>query len=288
MSEIRYPRFRRVSIIGVGLIGASFALALRAVGLAESLRGCGRSLQNLQRACDRGIIDDFATDIPSACADADLVLLATPVGAFADTVRQMTGCLAAGTIVSDVGSVKGDLVAEIEGLLSSSVHYVPAHPIAGGETSGIDEARGDLFRNALCIITPTTRTDGAAREKVKGLWERIGARVETMDPFLHDRIYAAVSHFPHVAAYTLVSILSEIDPRYLDYAGGGFRDTTRIALSSPELWRDICMYNRGNLSDLIGRCVDRLVEVRGMIESGDAKALVEEFAKARDFRLRLK
>lgn len=288
MSAFPRPHFRRVSIIGVGLIGASFALAIRAASLAGSVTGYGRNLENLRRARDRGIIDDFGTDIPGSCADADLVLLATPVGAFRSAVRQMAGCLRQGAILTDVGSVKGDLVAEIEDLLPPSIHYVPLHPIAGGEASGIDQANADLFREARCVITPTMRTDSGALEKVRAVWEGIGARVEIMDPYVHDRIYAAVSHFPHIAAYTLVNVLADIEPRYIEYAGRGFKDTTRIALSSPELWRDICMHNRENISHLLLRCIERLAQIEVMIGLGDGKSLEAEFEKARDLRNRLK
>lgn len=276
--------FNKATILGVGLIGASLALALREKGLCRVLYGYGRDEENLKRAKALGIIDAYSMDAASACREADLVVFATPVGAFKKLAGVLGGSLKKGAVVTDVGSVKGDLVYELEALMPAGVNYVGSHPIAGSDKSGIDDAKPGLFRKALCIITPTENSDKDAVQKIAGLWSAVGGRVESMDAYEHDRIYAAVSHFPHLLAYEIVNAAAEADRSYLSYAGRGFKDTTRIASSSPELWRDICMFNGEDIVRLIDIFIARLETVRGYIAGSDADSLEKEFIKAKLLR----
>ncbi len=276
--------FRKVSILGVGLIGASVALAMKKRGLCGSVMGFGRNESNLARAREKGIIDSFDLDPARASAHSDLVLFAMHAGSFAKTARDIVSSLTKGAVVTDVGSVKGSLVYEIENILSGQAAFVGGHPIAGGEKSGIESADADLFEGRRCIITPTARTDGAARELLTSLWKSLGAEVVMMSPEEHDRVMGAVSHLPHVIAYEMVNAADEIDGSCLQYAGTGFRDVTRIASSSPELWRDVCLLNRENLALFIDVFVRRMEAVRGYLMSGDADSLEEEFRKAKTLR----
>jgi prephenate dehydrogenase len=280
--------FNKASIIGVGLIGASFALALKEKGLCKTICGYGRTEENLRHAKDRGIIDDYSLDLKSACEDSDLILLATPVGVFKDIAQGIKDYLKKGALVTDVGSVKGRLVYELEFLMPDGVYYIGSHPIAGSDKSGIDDARADLFKNARCIITATDSSDESAKEKIVSIWEAVGAKVEHMDSFKHDEIYAIVSHFPHVIAYAIVNTVGDIDSKYIAYAGKGFKDTTRIALSSPELWRDISIFNKENLIKVISIFKKNLDRVEGLLLSDDVSGVEDEFSRAQTLRKQLK
>ena len=224
--------FNKVTILGVGLIGASFALALKQYGLCNEVTGYGRIMENLRRAKEKKIIDTFELDPAKACRDADLVLFATPVGIFIDIAKKICDSLKKNTIVTDVGSVKGKLVHDMEALMPQGVFFVGGHPIAGSDRSGIDTAASEIFKKAKCIITPTGNTDKDALERVKAIWETFGSLVKLINADEHDRIYAAVSHLPHLIAYEIVNTVADLDSSYLDFCGKGFKDTTRIA-SSP-------------------------------------------------------
>jgi len=276
--------FNKVSIMGVGLIGASFALALKKRGLCGSVTGFGRNGSNLLKAGERGIIDSFDLDPVRASADSDLVLFAMHAGSFTETAKRIAGSLKQGAVVTDVGSVKGSLVYELENILSPQASFVGAHPIAGGEKSGIDTADAELFQGRRCIITPTGKTDKTAVEMMAALWQSLGAEVVFMSPEEHDRVLGAVSHLPHIIAYEMVNAAGEIDESCLKYSGAGFRDVTRIASSSPELWRDVCMLNKGNLIHFVDVFIRRLEAVRGYMASDDAESLEEDFRKAKTLR----
>lgn len=276
--------FRKVAIFGVGLIGASFALAMKKRGLCGTVSGFGRKEANLANAKARGVIDSFDLDPVRAAADADLVLFAVHTGAFAHIAGKIAGSLTEGAIVTDVGSVKGNLVYEMERILSGRAFFVGGHPIAGGEKSGIDTADAGLFEGRRCIITPTAGTDRATLEVLVSLWRSLGSEVVTMSPEEHDRVLGAVSHLPHIIAYEMVNAAGEIDQSYLKYSGTGFRDITRIAASSPELWRDVCMLNRENLVQFIDVFMRRIEAVRGYLQSVDAESLEEDFRKAKTLR----
>jgi prephenate dehydrogenase len=280
--------FNKVSIIGVGLLGASFALALRENGLCKTIYGYGRREDNLKRAKEKGIVDNYSLNAARACEGSDLILLATPVGVFKDVIKTVRTFLKKGAIVTDVGSVKGGLVYEIEELMPEGVYYIGSHPIAGSDKSGIDDARADLFNNAKCIITPTEKSNSTVKKTIVSLWESLGAKAEIMEPYKHDEIYAAVSHLTHVIAYALVNTLGDINSGYIEYAGQGFKDTTRIALSSPEMWRDISIFNKDNLIKLLVVFRENLDKMEKLLEMSDARGIEEEFVKAQGLRKKIK
>jgi len=276
--------FDKVTILGVGLIGASFALALKKCSLSEEIIGYGRKEENLTEAKEKNIIDSFELDPAKACCDADLVVFATPVGVFVDIAKRISDALKKNTIVTDVGSVKGKLVDAMEALMPAEVSFVGGHPIAGSDRSGHDRASAGIFEGAKCIITPTERTDKNALEKVIAIWKTFGSLITLIDPDEHDRIYAAVSHLPHVLAYEIVNTIADIDSSYLKFSGPGFRDTTRIASSHPELWRDICIHNRSNLLaylDILRKNLDRVSQY---LRASDAASLERDFQRARTLR----
>ncbi len=277
--------FTRTAIIGVGLIGASVALALHETGLSNSVIGCGRKEDNLRRAKERGIIDDYRMDAAAAVDGADLIVLATPVGMLSTIAAGMRTALKKDALVTDVGSVKGALVPELETLMPDRVHYIGSHPIAGSDKSGIDDARGNLFSGARCIVTPTQRSNVDAIDKVIALWETVGGLVECMDPLRHDEIFALISHLPHIIAYAIVNAVESLDPGCVEYSGGGFRDTTRIAASSPELWRDIATMNRHNLIKVLDSFKENLHRIERCLEENDGEGIEKEFLRAQQLRM---
>ncbi len=272
--------FPKTAILGVGLLGASFSLAVKKKNICSHVTGFGRSRENLERARNMGIIDAFSPDPASACSDADLVLLAAPAGSFVELVKQASPAFKKGTIVTDVGSVKGDLVHELEALMPPGVHFIGSHPIAGSDRSGIDAAQADLFRDALCIVTPTEQSDPSSLMYVMDLWSSLGSKVLAMGPAQHDRVYAAVSHLPHLIAYAMVNTVSDIDKSYLSYCGQGFKDMTRIAASSPDIWADISLLNRQNLIEMIATFRENLNRMEEHLRSSEADALKKEFIRA--------
>lgn len=282
------PGFNKTCILGVGLIGASLALAMRQKGICGSFSGSGRKEENLKRAKERGIIDMYSLDPADACKDADLIVLASPVGVFKELAKRIAPALKKGAIVIDVGSVKGSLVGEIEALMPEGVSFVGCHPIAGSDRSGIDSANPELFKGALVIITKSQNTDPDAFKAVSGLWGAVDSEVRVMDPALHDRIYATVSHSPHLIAYALVNAVADIDASYLDYAGQGFKDATRIASSSPEMWRDIAMANRENVLEFLKVFKANVEKLSELLDKGDSAALEKEFERAKKLRDSLK
>jgi prephenate dehydrogenase len=280
--------FDKVAILGVGLLGASLSLAMRRSGLCKTIAGYGRREENLKRAMSSGVIDDYYLTAREAVEGADLVVLCTPVGLFTEIVSGIRQALKKGAIVTDVGSVKGRLVSDIEALMPEGVCFIGSHPIAGGDKSGIDEARHDLFAGARCVITPTERSDSNALARVVSLWSEMGCRVEELNPFLHDEIFALMSHLPHLVAYALVNTVDSLNRDRIDYSGGGFRDSTRIAMSSPELWRDISRFNRENLLAVLDVFRDNLDRISKCIEDNDWEWLEKEFARAQKLRMGMK
>lgn len=276
--------FNKVTVLGVGLIGASFAISLKQKGLCREIVGFGRNKNNLDKAKGRGIIDSYELDPATACDGSDLIVFATPVGSFLNLVEISSSSFKKGSLVTDVGSVKGDLVFEMEKNMPSDVSYVGSHPIAGSEQSGIDISHGELFRDALCIITPTEKSHKESVSLISGLWDTLGANVITMDPQKHDRIYAALSHLPHILAYSLVNTVANIDTSFLEFSGQGFKDVTRIALSSQELWRDICLLNKDNIIDMIAAFQQNLTTLSQYLRASDSASLEREFKKARTLR----
>lgn len=285
--------FKQVAIIGVGLIGGSLGMILRRKALADHVVGIGRRVENLKTAVGLGAIDRYVADPQEGVRGADLVVLATPVDTYERHLQEWAHCLASGSIVSDVGSVKGMLVERSEAAMPAGVHFVGAHPIAGKEKTGVAAGTDQLFKGARCILTPTKRTDATALERVRQLWEEAGSIILTMDPHLHDQILGAVSHLPHVAAFALMNALSELRDQALPsldlagHSGGGLRDTTRIAASSPEMWRDIFLWNRENVVAYIDRYTRALEELKQLIRAGDAAGIEKALDRAKGEREKL-
>ncbi|MCP9455088.1 MAG: prephenate dehydrogenase [Nitrospira sp.] len=285
--------FKQAAIIGVGLIGGSLGMVMRSKALADEVVGVGRREDNLKAAIEVGAIDRYVSDPLEGVRDADLVILATPVDTYERHLKAWAHCLRPGTIVSDVGSVKGVLVERSEAVMPAGVHFVGAHPIAGKEKTGVAEGSVHLFKGARCIVTPTPRTDSQALERIKQLWEETGSIVVTMDPHLHDQILGAVSHLPHVAAFALMIALADVRDQQLPaldlacHSGGGLRDTTRIAASSPEMWRDIFLWNRDNLLSLIEVYQRALEGIKHLIAEGKAAEIERTLERAKCERERL-
>jgi prephenate dehydrogenase len=279
--------FERVAVIGVGLIGGSFALALRQAGGCRHVVGFGRDARNLKLALERGIIDAIAGTIAEAVRGADLVLVATPVAQFPAVFSALSAALSDSALVTDAGSTKRDVVAAARTALEGKLaRFVPAHPIAGAESSGAAAAKPDLFRGRKVVLAPLAESAPEAVARVSGAWQACGASIHTMSPEEHDRVFAAVSHLPHVLAYGLVHEIAKRDnaAQLFGYAAGGFRDFTRIASSHPEMWRDICVANRDALLAELERFADELKTLRALLAANDAAGLEALFRDARDAR----
>jgi prephenate dehydrogenase len=277
----------RVAVIGVGLIGGSFALALKAARQATHVVGAGRSAANLQLALERGAIDSIAKEAGAAARDADVVLVAAPVAQFERVFADVASALSAKAIITDAGSTKRDVIAAARRALGAKIaQFVPGHPIAGAEKSGVAAASGELFRNRRVILTPLAENSPATLSRVQSLWQACGARVSRMDADEHDAVLAAVSHLPHVLAFALVhEVASRANAEQLfSLAAGGFRDFTRIASSHPEMWRDICVANRDRLIAELASYQGKLGKMKALLEAGDGAALERLFAEAREAR----
>lgn len=276
------------------MIGGSLGMAARKRGLAGTIIGVGPRADELRRAVARKAVDRYESDyrkLDKVVHGADLVILATPVGQLEAVSRSLAPCLSEETVVTDVGSVKGDLVRNLEeqffSKTSNHSSFVGGHPIAGREQSGVEAAQANLFANALCILTPTDRTSPEAFAKVQRFWNAIGAKTVSMDPDAHDRILAVVSHLPHLIAYALVNTALELQSKsgdLLSYSAGGFRDFTRVAFSSPEMWRDICVANRKNLLAVIEAYEKTLDRFKRLLVEGRAEGLRLEFERARSVK----
>jgi prephenate dehydrogenase len=282
----------KLVIIGVGLIGGSFALALRKAEQVKHIVGVGRSPENMQCALKLGAIDEIANSLPSALKNADVVFLAIPVGQTGKTMGKISPHLESGTIVTDAGSTKRDVIAAARTHLTNHLeNFVPGHPVAGAELSGAAAADPDLYRDKNVVLTPLNETSAAAVKRVEELWQACGAQVFQMSADRHDEILATVSHLPHVLAFALMHQISgaghadgpEPDD-LLRFAGSGFRDFTRIAGSSPEMWRDICLGNREALLSQLDAYQSELTAVREMLVRGDGEALRTVFTNAREAR----
>jgi prephenate dehydrogenase len=282
-------RIRKLVVIGVGLVGGSFALALRKARAVEHVAGVGRTRRNLAAARRLGIIDEIATDAARAVRDADFVLLGTPVGQMPDVMARIAPHLSRTAVITDAGSTKQDVIAAARRFLGGRLErFVPAHPIAGTEKSGAGAAFAELYRRRNVILTPLPETSRGASAIVKRAWEACGARVLRLRPDEHDAIFAAVSHLPHVAVFALVAALARRPRarRLFGFSAGGLRDTVRIAGSSPEMWRDMCLSNRDALLPALDAYMEELERARAAIAAADAEALGNMFERARDARAR--
>lgn len=274
---------RRLAILGVGLMGGSLALALKRTGLVETVIGAGRGRNNLEQALKAGVIDVIASTPAEAVQGADMIVLAVPVGAMPGLMDQIAAEVAVRAVLTDVGSTKQDVVAAARTLLPGQLdRFVPGHPIAGAETSGVKAAHADLYRGKDVILTPLPENDVQAVARVREMWQGCGAHVESMSAELHDRVFAAVSHLPHLAAFALMDELAgrENSALFFRHAGSGFRDFTRIAGSHPEMWRDVALANREALVAELDAYIDRLMHLRDLVSAADRDALMAVLSRA--------
>jgi|TARA_B100000745_G_scaffold281239_1_gene213803 prephenate dehydrogenase len=281
--------FGKMTIIGVGLLGASLAKACKERDLVEEVAGYGRNRENLEKARALKIIDHCPADLAEAVKDADLIVLCTPVTTIIPLIQNMIARIRPGALITDVGSVKEPIVKEAEKLVPKGVFFVGSHPIAGGENSGLEASTANLYQGAKCIVTPTDKTNNSALEKISALWQAVGMQIINLSAEEHDFVFGAVSHLPHIVVYALMNTLGSLrtqDNREVTaFSGAGLKDITRIASSDPVMWRDICLSNRNHSLDLIDRFQNKLDEIRSTIEKGDGQALKEEFIAANKYRL---
>ncbi len=277
----------RLAIIGVGLIGGSLALALKEAGAVGEVIGCGRGKPNLEKAIELGVIDTYSRDPLEAVKGADVVFLATPVNTLGLVTQLCLPGLKPGAIITDGGSVKGEVVRSIEPLLPDGIHFVPGHPIAGTENSGVGAAFSSLYRGKRCILTPTQNTDSRALELIKQMWTVVGSNVVQMTLEKHDKVLAAISHLPHMVAYSLVNAVGSYDhyeENILEYSAGGFRDFTRIASSDPTMWRDVAETNREALLEMMEQFEVFFAELKSDISAGNGDKLFEFFQRSKQLR----
>ncbi len=279
--------WQKITLIGVGLLGGSLGLAIRQRRLAGRVEGFVRRESSVVECQQFGVVDQAHLDLERAVAGADLVIFCTPIAQMRQLAEKALPLVKPGTIVTDVGSVKGSVVQELEPLFArAGAHFIGSHPMAGAEKTGAVAARADLFVNAVCVLTPTPNSRPDAVKKLEEFWTALGAVPLRLTPEIHDDLVSRSSHLPHVVAAELANyVLSPAHPKeQAMVCANGFRDTTRIASSSPEMWRDICLANRKNLSRVLGVFTEYLQEFRLALESGDQKAIEEFFVKARQRR----
>ena len=287
MSEAQ-PAFEKVALIGIGLIGSSMAHAMRRGNVASHIAGYSHRAETLERARAIGFADSLHSDAAECARDADLVVLATPVGAFGELAKEVAPQLKTGAIVSDVGSVKTAVVRDVGPHIPAGVHFIPAHPIAGTEQSGPDAGFAELFDGRWCILTPPENTDATAIEKLRTFWTRLGSQVEVMDAKHHDLVLAITSHVPHLIAYNIVGTADDLatvtQSEVIKFSAGGFRDFTRIAASDPTMWRDVFLNNKDAVLEVLGRFSEDLSALQRAIRWGDGDALFNLFTRTRAIR----
>jgi cyclohexadieny/prephenate dehydrogenase len=283
--------FKRVAIIGFGLIGSSLARAVKANGLAESIAACDAN-EDARATITRLSLADMVTgDAAEAVADADLVVIAAPLGAYAEIAARIAPALKPGAIVSDVGSVKTPVVRDLPGMLPKHAILVPGHPIAGTENSGPGSGFETLFEGRWFIMTPPPGTDPAAVDKVAALWRACGSQIETMDAQHHDKVLGITSHLPHLIAYTIVGTAANLEEdaqsEVIKFSASGFRDFTRIAASDPTMWRDVFLNNREAVLEMLQRFTEDLTALQRAIRRGEGDTLFDLFSKTREIRRRI-
>ncbi len=285
MSE---PIFQRLALIGIGLIGASIALAARRGGLVNHIAISTRSATTLARAEELSLGDSYHADPAEAARDADCVILCTPVGVCGAVAKTIAGSLKSGATVSDVGSVKASVIAQVHPHLPEGVHFVPAHPVAGTEYSGPDAGFAELFQNRWCILTPPKGADEEAVAAMHDFWRRMGSNVEVMEAGHHDLVLAITSHVPHLIAYNIVGTAADLETvtqsEVMKFSAGGFRDFTRIAASDPTMWRDVFLNNREAVLEMLGRFMEDLTALQRLIRYGEGDKLFDLFTRTRAIR----
>ena len=277
----------RLCIIGVGLIGGSLALALKKAGFCREVIGAGRNKDRLEKALSLGVIDRVEMDYVKAAHLSDMIVVAVPLGAMKEVFEQIAPALHAHTIVTDAGSAKMCVIDDAESAFGIKINqFVPGHPIAGTEQSGVEAAFDSLYQRRRVILTPLESNSTDAVKKVRAMWQAAGAEVDEMGPRHHDLILAGTSHLPHILAFSLVDCLNRLDDvdEIFKFAAGGFRDFTRIASSDPTMWRDICLYNRDAVLAMMQRFQQEVDEVRSAVEAEDGTRLIEIFSRAKKAR----
>jgi cyclohexadieny/prephenate dehydrogenase len=285
MSKIH---FDTVALIGIGLIGSSLARVIKREGLAGHIVISTRSENTLARAQELGLGDSYTLDSAEAVKSADLVIVSVPVGSSGAIAKQIAGSLKPGAIVTDVGSTKGSVIAQMQPQLPATVHFIPGHPLAGTEYSGPDAGFAELFANRWCILTPLEGTDPVALDRLTKFWQACGSRLDTMDPVHHDRVLAIVSHLPHLIAYNIVGTASDLEEvtnsEVIKYSASGFRDFTRLAASDPTMWRDVCLHNKEAILEMLARFSEDLASLQRSVRWGDGDALFDLFTRTRAVR----
>jgi cyclohexadieny/prephenate dehydrogenase len=282
------PHFKRLALIGFGLIGGSIARAAKAHGLVGEVVTTARSEETRARVKELGVVDAVVDTNIEAVKGADLVILCIPVGACGPVAAEVAAYLEPGAIISDVGSVKGAIVRDMAPHLPANIHFVPAHPVAGTEHSGPDSGFAELFINRWCILTPPEGTEAKATAKLRAFWAAMGAKVEVMTPDHHDLVLAITSHLPHLIAYTIVGTADELaqvtSSEVIKFSAGGFRDFTRIAASDPTMWRDVFLANKEAVLEMLGTFNEDLSKLTRAIRRGDGEALFDHFTRTRAIR----
>ena len=280
--------YDKVALIGLGLIAGSMSLAMRRAGVAREIVGTARSMETRQTAAEIGLVDVVKDTIAQAVSDADLVVLAVPVGVMGAIAAEMAPHLKAGAVVSDVGSVKATVIAEVAPHLPQNVHFIPAHPVAGTEHSGPKSGFAELFDNRWCLLVPPAGADASEVEKLGRFWRGLGSNVEVMEPEHHDLVLAVTSHAPHLIAYTMVGVADDLrrvtDSEVIKYSAAGFRDFTRIAASDPTMWRDVFLNNKEATLEILGRFTEELFALQRAIRRGDGDHLHAYFTRTRAIR----
>lgn len=281
-------KFKRAAFLGMGLIGSSLARVMKRDGLVDHIIACARSSETRETALKLGIADTVTDEPEVAVSGADLVLLCTPVGAYQDLIKKITAHLSPETIVTDVGSVKQQVISSIRPYLPEHVHFVPGHPIAGTENSGPASGFDTLFEDRWVVLTPEPETQPAPIEKVASLWRQAGARIEIMDAIHHDKVLAITSHVPHLIAYTIVGTANDLEDHLkgevVKFAASGFRDFTRIAASDPIMWRDIFLNNQEAVLEMLGRLTEDISVLQRCIRDADGEKMEALFTRTREIR----
>ncbi|OQM76301.1 prephenate dehydrogenase [Pseudaminobacter manganicus] len=280
--------FEKIALIGIGLIGSSLARVIRCENLAGHLAISTRSADTLKRAEQLKLGDSYTTDPVEAARNADLVIVSVPVGASGAVAEAIGPVLKKGAILTDVGSTKASVIAQMAPHVSQGVHFIPGHPLAGTEKSGPDAGFPDLFKNRWCIFTPLPDTEPAALERLSEFWRRCGANIDTMDPAHHDMTLAIVSHLPHIIAYNIVGTADDLEAvtksEVIKYSASGFRDFTRLAASDPTMWRDVCLHNKDAILEMLARFSEDLASLQRAIRWGDGDKLFDLFTRTRAVR----
>jgi cyclohexadieny/prephenate dehydrogenase len=281
-------QFDTIALVGIGLIGSSIAREIKDKGLAGSVTVSSRSDATLKRAQELGLGDRYTTSAAEAVKDADLVVVSVPVGASGAVAAEIAANLKPGAIVTDVGSTKGSVIAQMAPHMPPGVHFIPGHPIAGTEYSGPDAGFIGLFKGRWCILTPLPETDEAAKAKLRTFWETLGSMVDDMDPEHHDKVLAIVSHLPHIIAYNIVGTADDLEAvtesEVIKYSASGFRDFTRLAASDPIMWRDVCLHNKDAILEMLARFSEDLAYLQRAIRWGDGDKLFDLFTRTRAIR----